>query len=70
MFMSVVYSIALLTIPFMICFVVMDYEMIRLDKVNIPIYAICWLDILFNCITGVYNEKTVSVELKPTKALT
>ncbi|RLU15133.1 hypothetical protein DMN91_013020 [Ooceraea biroi] len=30
--MMTVYLIAFLTIPFMICFVVMDYELIRLDK--------------------------------------
>lgn len=67
--MMAVYSIAFLTIPFMICFVVMDYESILLDKVNIPIYAICWLDISFNCITGYYDEKDMYIELKLRKIL-
>jgi len=48
----------------------MDYEIIRLDTVNIPIYAICWLDIMINCITGYYDEKTMSVELNPIKIFT
>lgn len=61
--------IAFFTIPFMICFVIMDYESINLDKVNIPIYAICWLDITFNCITGYYDKKNLSVELEPLKIL-
>ncbi|XP_011689359.1 PREDICTED: potassium/sodium hyperpolarization-activated cyclic nucleotide-gated channel 1-like isoform X2 [Wasmannia auropunctata] len=39
--MMVIYLIAFFTIPFMICFVIMDYEIIRLDTVNIPIYVIC-----------------------------
>lgn len=64
-----IYMIAFFTIPFMICFVIMDYEVISLDRVNIPIYAICWLDIIFNCFTGYYNEKNMSVELKFTKIL-
>ncbi|KAL6432460.1 hypothetical protein ACFW04_006804 [Cataglyphis niger] len=66
-FMTIIYMIAFFTIPFMICFVTMDYESINLDKVNIPIYAICWLDIMFNCITGYYNKKNMSVELDPLK---
>ncbi|KAL6256090.1 hypothetical protein P5V15_013325 [Pogonomyrmex californicus] len=65
--MMVIYMIAFFTIPFMICFVIMDYEIIRLDRVNIPIYAICWLDITLNCITGYYDKKTMSFELKPIK---
>jgi len=65
--MITLYMIAFFTIPFIICFVIMDYETIRLDIVNIPIYAICWLDIILNCITGHYDEKTMSVELKPIK---
>ncbi|XP_070156836.1 potassium/sodium hyperpolarization-activated cyclic nucleotide-gated channel 1 [Polyergus mexicanus] len=68
-FMMIIYLIAFFTIPFMVCFVIMDYESINLDKVNIPIYAICWLDITFNCITGYYNKRNMSVELKPTKIL-
>lgn len=63
-FMTATYLIAFFTIPCMICFVVMDYKSIHLDKVNIPIYAICWVDIAFNFITGYYDEKNVSVELK------
>ncbi|XP_032682375.1 potassium/sodium hyperpolarization-activated cyclic nucleotide-gated channel 1-like [Odontomachus brunneus] len=68
-FMMAIYSIAFLTIPFMICFVVMDYESILLDKVNIPIYAICWLDISLNCITGYYDSKDMHIELKLSKIL-
>ncbi|XP_018318299.1 potassium/sodium hyperpolarization-activated cyclic nucleotide-gated channel 1 [Mycetomoellerius zeteki] len=67
--MMAVYFIAFLTIPFMICFVTMDYEIIGLDIVNIPIYAICWIDIILNCITGYYDKKTMSIELKPIKIL-
>lgn len=65
--MTAIYMIALFTIPFMVCFVIMDYETINLDTVNIPIYAICWLDIMINCITGYYDKKTMSVELNPIK---
>lgn len=65
--MMVIYMIAFFTIPAMVCFVIMDYEIIRLDVVNIPIYAICWLDIILNCITGHYDKKTMSVELKSIK---
>jgi hypothetical protein len=61
--------VALITIPYMISFIVMDYELIRLDKVNIAIYAICWLDILLNCITGYYDTKISTVQLKPAKIL-
>src|SRR5580765_6998235 len=68
-FMIAIYMIAFFTIPFMICFVIMDYELISLDRVNIPIYAICWLDITLNCITGYYDKKNMSVELKFTKIL-
>ncbi|XP_077270115.1 potassium/sodium hyperpolarization-activated cyclic nucleotide-gated channel 4 [Temnothorax americanus] len=68
--MTAIYMIAFFTIPFMVCFVIMDYETIRLDTVNLPIYAICWLDIILNCITGYYDEKTMSVELKPVKIFT
>ncbi|KYN21613.1 Potassium/sodium hyperpolarization-activated cyclic nucleotide-gated channel 1 [Trachymyrmex cornetzi] len=67
--MMAIYFIAFFTIPFMICFVTMDYEIIGLDIVNIPIYTICWIDIMFNCITGYYNKKTMSIELKPIKIL-
>ncbi|XP_012522161.2 potassium/sodium hyperpolarization-activated cyclic nucleotide-gated channel 1 [Monomorium pharaonis] len=67
--MVAIYLLAFFTIPFMVCFVIMDYEIIRLDIVNIPIYAICWLDIIFNFITGYYDEKTTSIELKPIKIL-
>lgn len=67
--MIAIYSIAFLTIPFMICFVVMDYELIRLDKLNIPIYTVCWLDILLNCITGYHDRKNAYIELEPTKIL-
>ncbi|KAG5322765.1 HCN4 protein, partial [Pseudoatta argentina] len=45
--MMAIYFIAFFTIPFMICFVTMDYEIIGLDIVNIPIYAICWIDIFY-----------------------
>ncbi|XP_014477559.1 PREDICTED: potassium/sodium hyperpolarization-activated cyclic nucleotide-gated channel 1-like [Dinoponera quadriceps] len=69
-FMMVIYLIAFLTIPFMICFVVMDYESILLDKVNVPIYAICWLDISFNCITGYYDKRDTRIELKLGKIFT
>lgn len=65
--MMTVYFIAFLTIPFMTCFIIMDYELIRLDKVNLPIYAICWLDILFNCITGYHDKRNMYIELEPTK---
>ncbi|XP_020280033.1 potassium/sodium hyperpolarization-activated cyclic nucleotide-gated channel 4-like [Pseudomyrmex gracilis] len=63
-FMTAIYLIAFFTIPCMICFVVMDYKSIRLDKVNIPIYAICWIDVAFNFVTGYCDEKNMSVELK------
>ncbi|KAL0102622.1 hypothetical protein PUN28_018127 [Cardiocondyla obscurior] len=69
-FMMIIFMIAFFTIPFMVCIVIMDYETIRLDLVNVPIYAICWLDIMLNCITGYYNKKTMSVELKPIKVFT
>ncbi|KAI4481119.1 hypothetical protein M0804_009745 [Polistes exclamans] len=66
-FMMVIYGIAFFTIPFMISFIIMDYELLRLDKVNILIYIVCWLDIICNCITGYYDEKNVHVELRLSK---
>lgn len=65
--MTAIYLIAFLTIPFMICFIIMDYELIRLDRVNIPIYAICWLDVLLNCITGYHDRKNMNVVLESSK---
>ena len=62
--MTVVYAVAFTTIPFMISFVVSDYESVRLDKLNIVIYAFFWIDILLNCITGVENKKEMSVNLR------
>lgn len=67
--MIVVYGIAFFTIPFMISFVIMDYEVIRLDKVNIFIYTMCWFDIIVTCITGYYDEKDMRVELRSLKIL-
>ncbi|KAK2580594.1 hypothetical protein KPH14_007716 [Odynerus spinipes] len=65
--MVVIYGVAFLTIPFMISFIVMDYELIRLDKVNILIYIVCWLDIIGNCITGYHDKNDALVELRPSK---
>lgn len=67
--MIVVYGIAFFTIPFMISFVIMDYEVIRLDKVNIFIYMMCWFDIVVTCITGYYDKKDMRVELRSLKIL-
>ncbi|XP_035723457.1 potassium/sodium hyperpolarization-activated cyclic nucleotide-gated channel 1-like [Vespa mandarinia] len=67
--MIVIYGIAFFTIPFMISFVIMDYEVLRLDKVNIFIYTICWLDIIVTCITGYYDKKNMRVELRPLKII-
>ncbi|KAF7384845.1 hypothetical protein HZH66_011931 [Vespula vulgaris] len=61
--MMVVYAIAFFTIPFMISFIVMDYEVLRLDKVNLFIYIMCWLDIIVTCMTGYYDKKNMRVEL-------
>ncbi|XP_011878172.1 PREDICTED: potassium/sodium hyperpolarization-activated cyclic nucleotide-gated channel 1-like [Vollenhovia emeryi] len=68
--MMAVYTIAFFTIPFVICFVIMDYESIRVDTVNFPIYVMCWVDIILNCVTGYYDKKTMSIELKPSKIFT
>jgi len=65
--MTIVFIVGLLTIPYMISFIVMDYKLIGLDKVNIAIYVFCWLDILLNCVTGYYDKKLSTVQLKPTK---
>ncbi|XP_015589234.1 potassium/sodium hyperpolarization-activated cyclic nucleotide-gated channel 1 [Cephus cinctus] len=59
--MIVIYLIAFVTIPFMICFIIMDYEAIYYDKINLAIYAICWLDIIINCITGIHDSKSMKV---------
>ncbi|XP_046832159.1 potassium/sodium hyperpolarization-activated cyclic nucleotide-gated channel 1-like [Vespa crabro] len=67
--MIVIYGIAFFTIPFMISFVIMDYEVVRLDKVNIFIYTICWLDIIVTCITGYYDKKNMCIELRPLKII-
>nr|KAF7407065.1 hypothetical protein H0235_014721 [Vespula pensylvanica] len=61
--MMVVYAIAFFTIPFMISFIVMDYEVLRLDKVNLFIYIMCWLNIIVTCMTGYYDKKNMRVEL-------
>lgn len=41
----------------------MDYEVLRLDKVNLFIYIMCWLDIIVTCMTGYYDKKNMRVEL-------
>lgn len=64
MIMAVVFFIAFLTIPFQICFVVMDYEKIYLDNVNLLVYALCWIDIILQCITGFYNKDKDEITLE------
>ena len=53
--MMVVYFTSFITIPFMTCFVILDYGTVRLDNVNLIIYMFCWVDIFSNCITGYYD---------------
>lgn len=67
--MTVVLLIAFLTIPFVICFVVMCHDAIYLDRVNPLIYALCWVDIVCNCITGYNEKKRMRVVLEPSKIL-
>ncbi|XP_076666394.1 potassium/sodium hyperpolarization-activated cyclic nucleotide-gated channel 4 [Andrena cerasifolii] len=67
--MTVVLLIAFLTIPFVICFVVMCHDAIYLDRVNPLIYAFCWVDIVCNCITGYDEKKRTRVVLEPSKIL-
>ncbi|XP_043255158.1 potassium/sodium hyperpolarization-activated cyclic nucleotide-gated channel 1-like [Colletes gigas] len=67
--MSVIYLIAFVSIPFVICFIVMNHEGIRLDKYNLFIYAFCWLDIFCNCVTGYKDKKRGIVVLEPLKIL-
>ncbi|XP_034177734.1 potassium/sodium hyperpolarization-activated cyclic nucleotide-gated channel 1 isoform X2 [Osmia lignaria lignaria] len=66
-FMTVVFMISFLTIPFSVCFVIMSHDEIRLDQFNILIYTFCWLDIISNCITGYNNKVSMCVELEPLK---
>lgn len=54
--MTLVYFVAFITIPFFMCFVVLDYETVRLDNVNPVIYVFCWIDIIGNCMTGFYDK--------------
>ncbi|XP_058793323.1 potassium/sodium hyperpolarization-activated cyclic nucleotide-gated channel 1-like [Phymastichus coffea] len=61
--MTIVYFIAFLTIPFQICFVVLDYKTIDLDNLNLFIYFLCWIDIILNCVTGFYNKSKDRISL-------
>ncbi|XP_063984911.1 potassium/sodium hyperpolarization-activated cyclic nucleotide-gated channel 1-like [Diachasmimorpha longicaudata] len=62
--MTFIYGISFLTIPFMTSFVVFDYDAVRLDNINIFIYVFFWINIVVNCITGVYvqEERRVSFD--------
>lgn len=46
----------------MITFIVFDYEIVRLDKISLFLYIFFWLDIIINCITGIYskNERLIN----------
>ncbi|OXU25307.1 hypothetical protein TSAR_002133 [Trichomalopsis sarcophagae] len=61
--MMMVYFVAFITIPFFMCFVVLDYESVRLDNVNHVIYVFCWIDIIGNCMTGFYDKSKDEVIL-------
>ncbi|XP_076166253.1 potassium/sodium hyperpolarization-activated cyclic nucleotide-gated channel 1 [Ptiloglossa arizonensis] len=67
--MSVIYLIAFLTIPFLICFIVMAHDGIYMDEWNLFVYAFCWLDIIFNCVTGYNDRKSRIIEMEPWKIL-
>ncbi|XP_076226436.1 potassium/sodium hyperpolarization-activated cyclic nucleotide-gated channel 2 [Nomia melanderi] len=67
--MMVVYMIAFLSIPFMICYVVMSHDAIRVDNFNILIYTFCWVDIVVNCVSGYYDKMQMQVELDPWKII-
>ncbi|XP_053985509.1 potassium/sodium hyperpolarization-activated cyclic nucleotide-gated channel 2-like [Hylaeus volcanicus] len=69
LFMAAIYLISFISIPFMVCFIVMCHDRVRLDKYNLFIYTFCWLDIVCNCITGYYDEKHRSVEMQLSKIL-
>lgn len=62
-----VYLIAFVTIPFMICCVVLDFEKIRVDNVNLSIYGFCWLGIVLNCITGYHDNINKEFVMDPDK---
>ncbi|XP_066594908.1 potassium/sodium hyperpolarization-activated cyclic nucleotide-gated channel 1-like [Prorops nasuta] len=66
---AILYFVALVTIPFMISFVVMNFKFIGMDKLNLSIYAISWISIFLNFITGYYDVKTKSVYLDPRKTI-
>ncbi|KAJ8673833.1 hypothetical protein QAD02_005095 [Eretmocerus hayati] len=54
--MTMVFFVAFITIPFMMCFVVLDYHGKNFDDIDTVIYIFCWIDIFTNLITGYYDE--------------
>ncbi|XP_043274075.1 potassium/sodium hyperpolarization-activated cyclic nucleotide-gated channel 4-like [Venturia canescens] len=67
--MTLVYAVAFITVPFMISFIVLDYEVIRIDTVNPVIYVFFWLDIIFNCFTGVPSNGQKIINLRQSKKI-
>ncbi|XP_051162132.1 potassium/sodium hyperpolarization-activated cyclic nucleotide-gated channel 2-like [Leptopilina boulardi] len=68
-FMLLVYSFSFIMIPFINCFVIQDYMNIYFDNVNLGLYPIYWIDIIFNCVTGFSCKKKRKIELHQGKIL-
>ncbi|CAG5107469.1 Similar to HCN1: Potassium/sodium hyperpolarization-activated cyclic nucleotide-gated channel 1 (Oryctolagus cuniculus) [Cotesia congregata] len=55
-FMTVIYALSFIIIPFMTSFIVFDFKVIRLDRVSPIFYLFFWVDISMNFITGVHGR--------------
>lgn len=65
--MTGVYAIAFITVPFMISFIVLDYELVRIDTINPLIYVFFWFDIILNCFTGIPSNRRMVIDLRQSK---
>ncbi|KAL7301338.1 hypothetical protein TKK_0006070 [Trichogramma kaykai] len=61
--MLIIYAISFVTVPFFICFVVLDYEEVNMDMANVYLYFFHWVDIVCQCFTGYYDEQSSTVIL-------
>ncbi|XP_076235072.1 potassium/sodium hyperpolarization-activated cyclic nucleotide-gated channel 1 [Calliopsis andreniformis] len=67
--MIIVLLIGFTTIPFSVAFVIMCHDGVYLDQFNPLIYVFCWLNIIFNLLTGYYSKYHRRFHLEPLKII-
>lgn len=67
--MVLVYLVGFISIPLMTSFRILNILEVLSDDINLYVYAVCWLDVVMNCITGVYDKNKSKVILEPKKIL-